>query len=220
MALFGGFAEGYVDPQMLVAGDAAATVAKVLTNAGLIRLGVVAHLTGAVFFLFTALALFALLRQVHTSMARAMLFLVVVAVAITSLNAIFLFEGLRVASDASVATAFGPEGSNALVMVLLDIQHYGTFAAQVFFGLWLLPLGYLVYRSPGWFPKWLGFALYLGGLCYILDLLAAFVAPELFLRIHRLVVIPCIVAEVAMVLYLLVVGVRTPAPDPRLAVTS
>lgn len=205
---------------MLVAGDAAATVEKVLANAGLIRLGVVAHLAGGVFFLFTALALFALLRQVHTSMARAMLFLVVVAVAITSLNAIFLFEGLRVASDGSFATAFGAEGSKALVLILLDIQHYGTFAAQVFFGLWLLPLGYLVSKSPGWFPKWLGYALYLGGVCYILDLLAAFLAPELALKIHGVIVIPCIVAEVAMVLYLLVVGVRTSASDPRLPAAS
>lgn len=216
VALFGGFAEGYVDPQLYVAGDAAATVAKLLANPGLVRMGVVAHLVNGVFYLFTALALYALLRPVHRSMARAMLLLVVISAAITSLNAVFLFEGLRVAGDGAFATAFGAAGSDALVLILLDIQHYGTLAAQVFFGLWLVPLGYLAHKSPGWFPKWLAAALVVCGACYLVDLLAAFLAPDLALRIHGFIVIPCIIAEVAIVLYLLVVGVRTVAPDQRL----
>ena len=33
------------------------------------------------------------------------------------------------------------------MLLLLDVQHYGTLAAQVFFGLWLAPLGYLAYKS-------------------------------------------------------------------------
>jgi hypothetical protein len=94
------------------------------------------------------------------------------------------------------------------VLLRLDIQHYGTLIAQVFFGLWLVPLGYLVYKS-GLFPKWLAVLLILGGLCYLVDLLAAFLVPNFGQKIHSLVIIPSAVTEISMVLYLLLVGVRT-----------
>ena len=99
---------------------------------------------------------------------------------------------------------------NALVLLLLDIQHYGLLIAQVFFGLWLAPLGYLAYKS-GLFPKALGVVLIVAGVCYLVDLLAAFLVPDFGQQIHAFVVIPCAIAEISMVLYLLVKGVKVPA---------
>ena len=216
VGIFGGFAEGFVDPKLYAAGNAAATAGNVAANTELVRLGVVAHLVDAVFFIFLAMTLYILLRHVHTSMARAMLVLVVVATAIISLNAVFLFEGLQVATNSAYAAAFGIEGSNALTLLLLDIQHYGTLSAQVFFGLWLVPLGYLAYKSAGLFPKWLGVLLVVGGICYLVDLLAAFLFPEVATAIHTYIVIPCAIAEITMVIYLLAVGVRTPKQNERI----
>lgn len=215
VGIFGGFAEGYVDPKMYVAGNAAATAGNVIANSGLVRLGVVAHLLDGTFFVFLALTLYILLQHVHKSVARAMLVLVALSSGIVCLNAVFLFEGLRVATGSAFAAAFGSAGSNALVLLLLDTQHYGIFIAQVFFGLWLVPLGYLVYKS-GLFPRWLGLLLILGGVCYIVDLLAAFLLPDLGLKIHAFVVIPSTIAEILMLLYLLVVGVKTVKPDKRI----
>jgi hypothetical protein len=93
------------------------------------------------------------------------------------------------------------------VLLLLDTQHYGTLVAQVFFGLWLIPLGYLTFKS-GMFPKWLGIILVTGGICYLIDLFAAFLLPDVGEKIHTIVVIPSAIAEISMVLYLLIVGVR------------
>jgi hypothetical protein len=94
--------------------------------------------------------------------------------------------------------------------MLLDIQHYGTLSAQVFFGLWLAPLGYLAIKSQ-LFPKGLGVVLVVAAVCYLVDLFAAFLVPDVSLKIHAFVVIPCAIAEIWMVLYLLVKGVRVPA---------
>jgi hypothetical protein len=215
VGIFGGFAEGFVDPKMYVADNAAATAGNVVANAGLVRMGVVAHLLDATFFVFLAMTLYILLQHVHKSMARAMLILVALATAIISLNAVFQFEGLRVATDSSYAAAFGVAGSNALVLLLIDTQHYGTLIAQVFFGLWLVPLGYLAYKS-GLFAKWLSVLLIVGGICYLVDLLAAFLIPDFGLKIHTFIVIPCAIAEISMVIYLLVVGVKTVKPDKRI----
>jgi len=214
VGVFGGFAEGFVDPKMYVAGNAAATAGNLVSNAGLVRMGVVAHLLDGTFFVFLALTLYILLMPVNKSVARAMVVLVVLATGIICLNAVSQFEGLRVATDTSYAAAFGVAGSNALALLLLDTQHYGTLAAQVFFGLWLVPLGYLAFKS-GWFAKWLGVVLVVGGVCYLVDLLAAFLAPDLGKEIHSFVVIPSAIAEISMVVYLLVVGVKTPKPVAR-----
>src|SRR2546430_6595684 len=123
VGIFGGFAEGFVDPKMYVAGDAAATAGNVVANAGLVRMGVVAHLLDGAFFVITAMALYILLEHVHKSVARAMLVFVAIAVAMISFNAVFQFAGMRVATDGSYVTAFGPAVSNALVQLLLAIKH-------------------------------------------------------------------------------------------------
>jgi hypothetical protein len=202
---------------MYVAGNAAATAGNVVANAGLVRVGVVADLLDGTFFVFLALTLYILLKHVHKSVARAMLVLVALATGITCLVAGFEFEGLRVATDASYAAALGTAGANAVVMVLLDLQHYGLLIAQIFFGLWLAPLGYLAYRSAGLFPRWLGVVLIVGAACYIVDLLAAFLVPDFGQMVHAYVVIPSAVAEISMVLYLLVIGVKTSKPkDERI----
>ena len=209
VGIFGGFAEGFVDPKMYVAGDAAATTANLVANSVLVRMGVVAHLVDGAFFALTALTLYVLLKHAGTAVARAMLVFVVIAVGMISLNAVFQFEGLQVATDGSYVTAFGAAGASAIVLLLLDIQHYGTLAAQVFFGLWLAPLGYLAYKS-GLFPKALGVILVVATASYLVDLLMAFSFPELAKQIHPFLIIAPAIAEVSMVVYLLVWGVRTP----------
>jgi hypothetical protein len=158
----GGFAEGFVEPKVYVAGDAAATAAAVVANAGLVRLGVVSDLLDQTLFVFLAMTLYVLLQHVRQSVARAMVVLVALAAGISSLTAVFEFAGLRVATGAVDMAALGTAGSNAVVLLLLDTQHYGLLVAQIFFGLWLVPLGYLAYKS-GMFPKALGVVLIAGG---------------------------------------------------------
>jgi hypothetical protein len=200
---------------MYVAGNATVTTGNILANSELVRMIVVAHLLDGIFFILTAMALYILLQHVNKSVARAMLVFVALAVGIITLNVVFQFEGLRVATDSSYTAAFGAAGSNALVLLLLDIQHYGTLSAQVFFGLWLAPLGYLVYKS-GLFPKALGVVLVAASVCYLVDLLAAFLVPDFGMQIHPFIVIVPAIAEIWMVLYLLVVGVRTVQPDKEI----
>jgi hypothetical protein len=208
VGIFGGFAEGFVEPKMYVAGNAAATAGNVIANAGLVRMAVVADLLDQTFFIFLALVLYILLKDVHRSMARAMLVLVMLAAPISGLSALFEFEGLRVATGAVDLAAFGAVGSNAIVLLLLDAQHYGLLIGQIFFGLWLAPLGFLAYKS-GMFPKVLGVVLIAACISYLVDFLASFLAPDLGKTIHAYLTILPAIAEPAMVLYLLVIGVKT-----------
>ena len=213
-AIVAGFAFGFVATKMYAAGDAATTAANVLANPGLVRVGVVADLFQATEWIFLVMALYLLLRHVSTDVARVMVVLVAVGAAITCLNDVFEFVAVRVATDGSYAAALGVAGSNALVLVLFDLQHYGFLIAQIFFGLWLLPLGYLAYRSA-MFPKALGVALIVAGACYLVDTVALFLVPDFGKQINTFLVIPPTIGEMWMALYLLVKGVRLVRPADR-----
>jgi hypothetical protein len=209
-----GFAFAYVLGKVFVLGDAAKTAANVVANPGLVRVGVVLDLFQGTEWVFLAMTLYLLLKHVHQTAARTMVVLVAVGAAIVCLNDVFQFESVRVATDGSYAAAFGAAGSSALVLLLLEIHHYGFLVAQIFFGLWLMPFGYLAYKSA-MFPKALGVALIVGGACYLVGLLAVFLVPDSGEKINILVTIPSAIAEISMLGYLLVVGVKTPKPATR-----
>jgi hypothetical protein len=213
VGIFGGFAQGFVYPKIYAAGDAATTAGNLVANTGLVRIGVVADLVQATIWVFLALALYRLLRQVHQSAAVAMVVLATLGAGIACLNAVFEFEGMRVATG-TVSLAVGAAGTNALALLMVDAQHYGLLIDTVFQGLWLMPLGYLAYKS-GLFPKALGALLIVAGVCYLLDVLAQFLAPDFGSKIATFVVIPSVIAEISMVIYLLVIGVKTVKPDMR-----
>ncbi len=220
VGVFGGFAVGFVFPKVYIAGDAATTAANVVANSGLLRMGVVADLIQATLWVFLAMTLYALLRHVNTNAARAMVILVAIGAAITCLNDVFAFAALRVATEGPYAAGLGATGSNAVVLLLLDIQHYGFFGiAQIFFGLWLAPLGYLAYKS-GMFPKALGVVLVAASVSYLVDVLALYLVPDVGLKFHSFVVTPvATIAEVWMLGYLLVKGVKSTGPNDLPTVT-
>jgi uncharacterized protein DUF4386 len=90
VGIFGGFAIAYVTAKVYVPGDAATTAGNVLANAGLVRLGVIADLLQATVFIFLAMVLYVLLKDVHKHVARAMVILVAIATTIMCLNEVAL----------------------------------------------------------------------------------------------------------------------------------
>lgn len=217
VGIFGGFAQGFVYPKIYAAGDAATTAGNVAANSGLVRVGVVADLFQATIWVFVAMTLYLLLKHVNKNVAGAMVVFAAMGASITMLNAVFEFEALRVTTGAVNLGSFGPEGSNALVMLLVDAQHYGLLIAQVFFGLWLVPMGYLAHKS-GWFPRALGVLLIVGGGFYLVDTLTLLLVPDFGKAIHAFIIIPFTIAEIWMVGYLLVIGVKSvkaAKPDER-----
>ncbi|MCW2804435.1 MAG: conserved rane protein of unknown function [Propionibacteriaceae bacterium] len=213
VAVLGAFAH-IVRTQVFVAGDAATSTRNVVADAALVRLSFMADLVQATFLLFVVLALYRLLKQVNKNLARAMVMFVVVAVAITCLNMAHQLGALVVATDPTYATALGTGGSDALVLLLLDLQHTGYLIAQIFFGLWLFPLGMLAYRS-GAFPRPIGLVLMLATPAYLADVVLQFLAPTLAGAISPIIIAIVILSEVSMLAYLLIRGVsRAPLPHP------
>jgi hypothetical protein len=210
LAVLGGFAELVVRDRIVELGDAAATAEGIRASDALFRAGFVADLAQATIFLFTAMALYLLLRGVHELAARAMVIFVAVSVAIMCLNLLNQYMALRLATGE--VSGFGAAGSDAPAGLFADMHHAGYLIAQIFFGLWLLPLGYLVVRS-GWFPKAIGALLIAGCAVYLIDTFVHFLAPGVADGIEAFVLAPAAIGELSFVAWLLVKGVRVRKPE-------
>jgi hypothetical protein len=211
IAVFGGFAQ-IVRMRVYAPGDAATTAANLVANASLMRLSFAADLLQALVWLCLALVLYRLMAHAGKYLARAMMIFVVVSVAIAMLNMVHQIGALLVVTTPAYATAFGPAGSDGLALLLMDLHHYGYLIAQ-FSWLWLFALGLLGYRS-GMFPRLLAFVLMLGTVCYMVDGLIRFLAPGAADTSAAVFVIPEVLSEVSLLLYLLIKGVRTQTPAP------
>jgi hypothetical protein len=213
VAVLGGFAELVVRERIIELGHPGTTADNIRESATLFRAGFVADLAQATLFLLTAMALYLLLRGVNELVARAMVVIVAVSVAIICLNLLNQWVALQVATDEAFGRAFGPASSDALAGLFAGMHHDGYLIAQIFFGLWLLPLGYLVIKS-GWFPTWIGVLLIAGCFGYLVDTFATFLAPSVADAIEAIVVAPAAIGELSFVAYLLIKGVRVREEEP------
>ena len=203
LAIFGGFAEFAVRQALIVPGDAAATAANITASAWTFRLGFVAELAGQVVFVLLVLALYRILQPVNRNQARLMVSLVIVAVTITCLNMLNQFAALLILDGSDYLAVFTAAQVQALALLFLDLHHAGYLIAQVFFGLWLLPLGYLIVKS-GFLPRLVGWLLIVAGLGYVADVLIFALFPGMDLVLSEFT----FVGELVLLLWLLVKGVN------------
>ena len=156
--IFGGM---YVDSKIYVPGDAVATVGNILASEWLFRLGFVSSLAGLILQLFLVHVLYELFTSVDKGQARLMVIFIVAGVSVAFLCALFQFAPILLLSGTGHLSAFNLAQLQMLSMVFLDLYNHGYQIAEIFWGLWLIPLGLLVYKSR-FVPKVLGVLLIVG----------------------------------------------------------
>jgi hypothetical protein len=186
--------------------DAFETVNNIMTNDSSFRIGFVISLFSAAIFLFAAWALYVLLKPVNKNLALLFLLLNFAGFAIWNFSLLSLFAGQMFLSGVDYLKVFTPDQLQAQAMLFIDLRRIGAVAAQVPFGLWLFPLGYLVFKS-GFLPKALGIILAVDGVALMIYVCQKFLFPSL-----GTVSIVCMaigfVAEVSLTLWLLIKGVK------------
>ncbi|TME77519.1 MAG: DUF4386 domain-containing protein [Chloroflexi bacterium] len=190
--------------------DAAATVHNIRASATLFRVGLVADLVSWAGFLATALALYLLLKHANQLAAVAMVAFVAVMVAVGYSNTVNQYSAITIAMSAEYANGLGQAGANALVLMFTDVQGNGLDINELFFGLWLLPLSYLVIKSR-YFPRVIGGLLIIAGLSWIAQFLVILLAPSLKGVISLLGIGSD--GELVFIGWLLVRGARAPRPS-------
>jgi hypothetical protein len=196
----------YIRDRFIVSGDAAATASNIVGSQGLFRVGFVTELVSAVFFVLAAWALYMLLKPVNKNLALLLLLLNLGGVAVECLNVLNLYAALQFLSGANYLTAFQPGQLQALAMSSLDLYTNGFLIAQIFFSVWLLPLGWLVYKSR-FLPKFLGLLLILDFFGNMSWFLQGFLLPD-----YKILAYPgnaiSFIAEISLTVWLLIMAVK------------
>jgi len=178
----------------------------IATNEWSFRLGLVVALTSGFLFLMVAWGLYVLLRPVNAQLAMLFLLLNAVGVAIQGASFLSLVSAMLPGDAASHMQAYSAEQLEGLAYLSISVYKTGFVTAQLFFGTWLFPLGYLVYKS-GFLPRFLGVLLLLDGIAVLIWFLQAFLLPDYpAIRYPGLAV--SFLAEVGLALWLLVKGVK------------
>jgi len=170
------FAYLYVPDQLIVQGDALATADRVRASEGLLRAAIGAELYGVTVLLFAALALYDLFKRVDPRIAGIMAAMMLVSVPISYINALNHIAPLILLKSAAIAAVLDQRQVAAQVTLFLRLHNYGLVINQIFWGLWLFPIGVLVMRS-GFIPRWLAFPLFFAGAGYVLNSLGMLVLP-------------------------------------------
>jgi hypothetical protein len=150
---------------------------------------------------------------VNPLQAAIMVLLVLLMAPLAFLSSMNQVATLAFARGDALLTVFDKPQRDALAALLLTIDDQGTVVAEMFWGLWLLPLGLLVYRS-GFLPCFLGVWLIINGLAYVVISLTGLLLPQ-YVHTVFLIAQPALIGEVALTLWLLIVGARVqPAREP------
>ena len=196
----------YVPGKLIVPGNAAATAANILASEWMFRLGIAGQLVSAIAFLFAVRALYRLLQGVDNRQASLMVTLFALSIPISCVNVLNDIAALILVRGADFLSAFSEPQRNALAMVFLRVHSQGLFVSQIFWGLWLLPFGVLVYRS-GFLPRILGVLLILNGCAYPIHSFTSFLLPQYAGLVYRYT-FPALMGEVVVGLWLLIRGAR------------
>ncbi len=204
----------YAPGKLFVAGDPVATVTTLQANVPLFRAYILVGLVSEVFFVATVLALYRLFRDVDRDLAALMVVAIMLIAPLALLGTGYQIATLRLLSDSQPLAAFDPMARDALILFLPMLDRMATPVHVHFWGLWLLPLAILAWRSR-WLPRWLSVWLGLNGLAYVaLSVLAVYSLP--LYQQGLSMATPLLFGEAVLSMWLVVVGVRERKAPHRL----
>lgn len=158
----------YIPSAILVDGDMATTIQNVVANNSMFHLSIFAALAVQLIQIILVLLLYKLFKPVSKIAAVLMVAFIIPAVSIAMLNDVNLLTISAIATGASFAANFTVEQVEGLVGMLFSMHQAGVMVAQIFWGIWLFPMGYLAYRS-GFVPRIIGVLLMIGCFGYLAD---------------------------------------------------
>jgi hypothetical protein len=205
----GFFAMMYVPSKLIVHANTAATASNIAAHEMLFRLGIAGQLIGQAGFIFVALALYDLLKGVNRRCASLMVTLVVVQIPIAFLNELNSIAALVLVRGADFLSIFEKPRRDALAMLFLNLHFQGLVVDEIFWGLWLVPLALLVYRSR-FLPRFLGVWLALAGFAWVILSLTGVLSPQYYDKVFTYSQ-PAAFGEVAFMLWLVIKGAKPPA---------
>lgn len=199
----------YIPSKLFVHGNAAATVQNIAAHEKLFRLGIAADLACAIILIFLVLAFYRLFKGVNQNLAVLVIILGgVMPGVIDFFNTANDFGALMAVRGVDFLSVFNKSQQDALAMLFLSLHDRTTTGAELLWGMWLFPLGLLVYKSR-LLPRFLGIWLIINGVAYVIACLTGIFAPQYQAKVFNWS-FPILLGEVALMLWLVIKGAKPP----------
>ncbi|HET7749195.1 MAG TPA: DUF4386 domain-containing protein [Terriglobales bacterium] len=201
----------YIPSKLIVSGNAAATASNIAAHQTLFRLGILTDLFTAVMGIFLTLALYRLFKGVDQFLAAMVVVLGALMVTpIYFLNTLNDAATLLLVRGADFLSVFDKPQREAMAMLFLRLHHHGVVVNEVFWGLWLLPFGLLVYKSR-FLPRFLGVWLVLNCFAYLAQSVTGIMWPQYEDAVGNYA-FPVMFGELAIMLWLIIMGAKERQP--------
>ena len=199
----------YVPSQINMRDDPVTVAQNILSNEFLFRTSIMNSVINSSIWVFMVLVLYRLFKSVNERQAKHL-----VALVIVQIPAVFLLEAFNITSlmilKGEILKTFELSQRQDLAMLFLKIGDYGVLALQIYWGLWLFPLGILTYRS-GFLPRFLGVWLIINGFALLVLSFIALLLPQ-YRDMAFKIAFPAMFGEVAFMLWLLIKGAKNNIP--------
>ncbi|WP_020528387.1 DUF4386 domain-containing protein [Flexithrix dorotheae] len=210
----GVFAEFFVRQKIMVYGDPVATAQNIKSMEDLFRVGIVSDLIMSTTYFFFPLLLYPIFKLVNKELSMLMVLCVMISVAILCINMLNQIAALLLVTGSDYFNGFSTEQLQSLSSFFLNLHSQGYKVAQIFYGLYLFPLGYMIYKS-GYLPRVIGVFLMLGFVGDMIDFLRFFLIPDYPSVILDNITLPADIGEISMCLWLLIKGVKVAETEPE-----
>jgi hypothetical protein len=208
------FAEVIVRDPLILVGDAAATAQAIAVNESLWRWGLAVHLLYLIPATLMNVILYVLFKRAHVTLARLGLVFSMVAVTIEAVSLLTLYGPLAIAGEGRALAALGEAQLQALAYLSVRMFSTGFGFSLVFFATFCVLAGVLILRSR-LVPGVIGAMMIAAGACYMVNSLAAILSPSLSNALFPWILLPVLLGELALALWLVVKGVNIAAPAPH-----
>lgn len=200
------FGEAFVRNTLVVSGDAVATAANIIASPLLWRMGIAVDLIMQLCDIPLILIFYVLLKPVNKNLALMNLLFNMIQTAVLVVNKLNLLIPLFLLGDGEYLKAMDPHQLQTLSYMFIKLHGYGFGVGLIFFGMVCLIEGYLIFKSD-FLPETLGLLMQLAGVCYLTNSFALLLAPSLADALFPFVLMPPLIAELSLAVWLVVKGV-------------
>ncbi|MFH7001021.1 DUF4386 domain-containing protein [Flavobacterium bizetiae] len=211
--LMGLCAEAFVRNKLVVYGDVNTTANNIIHAQPLWKIGITADIIMHICDLPVMIILYYLLKPVSKKLALLNLSFNLIQTAVLVANKLNLLAALFFLGDAEYLKSFTPDQLHTLSYLSIKLHDFGFGIGLIFFGFVCLFEGYMIFRS-GYFPKAIGVLMSVAGICYLFNSFALILMPKLS---SIVILMPCLLAELSLSLWLIFKGVNLPAWKQKLA---
>ena len=184
-SIVGFSAIGYVPDKLIVHGNAAATANDVVASECCFDCGSRANSSARPVLFSSPWLCTSCSKASADDSVSLMMLLIVVSVPIVLVNELNSIAALVLVHGADFLSIFDKPQREALAMLFLNLHDHGFVVVEIFWGLWLFPLGLLVYRSR-FLPRFLGVWLGLAGFAWVVLSLTGILLPEYQHQVYTL----------------------------------